>query len=73
MEIGSLESKLSFAGKGEEVDDADGFEFLTVTYEKGWDKPLHKKNITALAVNNSYDVIASGSEDNYIRTFSLLH
>jgi hypothetical protein len=74
MDMTTLESKLNNSEKTEnEMIVSEGFEFIDVTYDQGWTKQVHKKNITALAVNNSYDVVATGSEDNYIRIFSLLH
>lgn len=45
---------------------------MNITYEQGWSKSLHKKNITAMAMNNSFDVLATSSEDNYIRFFNVL-
>lgn len=51
----------------------EDFELLDVKYKKEWAKQVHKKRITSLVQNISSDVIATGSEDNYIRLFSLIH
>ena len=46
---------------------------MDVKYQSEWSKTLHKKKITSIAQNLSSDVIATGSEDNYIRLFSVIH
>lgn len=64
-------SKPVFKGFDFEGDSGNDFKILDLQFEKGWTKNLHSKKITALAKNISGDVIGTGSEDNYIKIFSL--
>lgn len=74
--MSGLDAKISQSLKKDGDDDGSQkvgeFELLNITYEQGWTKSLHKKTITSMAMNNSFDVLATSSEDNYIRFFNVL-
>lgn len=72
MVEGNIGSMITTDNANKFVEETHGFDVVSFKYEKGNSIACHSKAITAMKLSASGDVIATVSEDGYIKVVNLL-